>query len=93
MSLVLFLFRATSKQKGVVFVRQAAFDEEKAVNICKPGVSLPGDDSELPDEISPPGLSPARQWYLYEHVRGLCSSRLAGDIVCPKPSVPKSSKK
>ena len=44
-------------------------------------------DGQLTEEITPPGLDPARQWYLYEHIRQFCGSRLAQDLTCPKPTV------
>jgi hypothetical protein len=35
------------------------------------------------------GVDPARQWYLYEHIRQHCYSEEAKELTCPKPTIPK----
>ncbi len=45
---------------------------------------------ELPDVVSPSGLSEERQWYLHDQIREFC---IAGteDLACPLPAVPRPS--
>ena len=68
---------------GVVYAKHYADSPEETFHIFKAMVH----DGQLPEEITPPGLDPARQWYLYEHIRQFCGSRLAQDLTCPKPTV------
>ena len=44
------------------------------------------DPDELPQVISPPGLSLSRQWYLYRQIREYCREGTE-DLVCPKPDI------
>lgn len=76
-------FRMSSDKPGVVAVRQYASDAEQEVNILK---CLPANASQLPPELKPKGLDPARQWYLYEEISQHCLNRTDA---CPRPSVPK----
>ena len=41
---------------------------------------------ELPRIVSPAGLSPARQWYLYQQIREYCRIGTE-DLTCPKPTI------
>ena len=43
----------------------------------------------LPPVISPRGLSPERQWYLFDKIREYCRLQLQ-DITCPLPDVPRA---
>ena len=45
--------------------------------------------SSLPSLTEIPGVDLKRQWYLYENISQHCNSRLAADLTCPKPSLPK----
>ena len=80
-------FRSTSSVPGVIFAKEFADTEEKQFKLLKDGCDLSGQSE--PTEIHPPGLDPARQWYLYEQIRPFCGSNLARDLTCPKPLVPR----
>ena len=43
----------------------------------------------LPNVSIIKGFDPARQWYLYDHIRQRCYSEEAKELTCPKPTVPK----
>ena len=70
---------------GIVYTKEYANSPEITHHLFKARV----EDSKLPVEILPPGLDAARQWYLYDQIRQFCGSRLAEDLTCPKPTVPK----
>ncbi|CAH0403833.1 unnamed protein product [Chilo suppressalis] len=53
-------------------------------NIVKKGVTL-DDITGMPNLLVPPGLSLARQWYLFEEIAPLCTSKDAANLTCPKP--------
>ena len=78
------IFRVHQEHPGVVFIREYSESEEIAINVLK--VQPPSSFNSLPEEIQPKGLDPQRQWYLYERIRPFCSSTLAADLTCPKPS-------
>ena len=42
--------------------------------------------TELPEVITPRGLSADRQWYLYDEIREFCPG-YCQDVVCPLPEV------
>lgn len=79
-------FRLTTSSPGQVFVRERSDTPENKLNILKEPWSP--DPTVLPDVIPPRGLSPDRQWYLYEQIRPFCPVEDM-DSVCPLPSVPK----
>lgn len=49
-------------------------------------VLRPLDCNILPPVITPVGLTPQRQQYLYQQVRSLCMDKTKQDIVAPKPT-------
>ena len=81
-------FRTDSAKPGFVFAKEYCDSTEIEFCMLKQHQSI---DclQENPSEIQPPGLDPARQWYLYENIRPFCGSVLAGDMTCPLPSIPK----
>lgn len=44
--------------------------------------------TEMPDNVVPSGLSPDRQWYLYDKIRPFCDE-IYRDITCPLPALPR----
>lgn len=44
-----------------------------------------GDITGMPNLLAPPGLSLARQWYLFEEIAPLCTSKDAANLTCPQP--------
>lgn len=84
-------FRFSQDEPGSVFVRELPDSEEKKMCLFKRGVNVDFDMHFLPETIEKPGLSPERQWYLYEQVREHVPEP-AKDTVAPKPSVAKPKK-
>ena len=81
-------FRFTYNSPGSVFVRKSKSDPEKEIKMLSDPFWRPS-YNELPDVIIPPGLSPERQWYLYDKIREFCSEE-SRDLVCPQPTQPLS---
>ena len=63
-------FRVTHSSRGVVFVKKARGDEEKEISILKEPTWKPSCHN-LPDLVTPQGLSLEWQWYLYDKIREL----------------------
>lgn len=80
-------YRIDHEFPGIVFLRRYPDDMEQPCNIVK----VPGMDYSkvFPEPLMSKGLSPDRQWYLYEEIAPLCLNTTA----CPKPSVNKPVKK
>ena len=81
-------FRADSTKPGYIFAREHCDSSETEFCMLKQHQSFDS-MNDLPSEIRPTGLDPARQWYLYENIRPFCGSVLASDMTCPVPSIPK----
>ena len=77
-------FRFSQDHPGVVFYKTRVHDDEKSANVLRnrDGI-LPviGDEYEVPI----PGLSLARQKYLYEKIREFCLTDESKDKTCPAP--------
>ena len=77
-------FRFSQDHPGVVFYKTRVHDDEKSANVLRnrDGI-LPdiGDEYEAPI----PGLSLARQKYLYEKIREFCLTDESKDKTCPAP--------
>lgn len=80
-------FRFDSSKPGVVVARIHSDMPEEEVNLLKDETWLP-DPTELPDQVFPKGLSPERQWYLFDKIRQFCPEE-DQDVSCPKPTVAK----
>ena len=78
-----FTYYTWSEFLGVVFVREFANSKEEIKTILKPGHTIPKDT--LPSTLSPTGLSPERERYLYEQIRPFCQLEYR-DLTCPVPS-------
>ncbi|KAJ8305251.1 hypothetical protein KUTeg_015796 [Tegillarca granosa] len=71
---------------GILFVKEYANSPEVEINVLRnQNCRFPHLDPELPAVISPKGLDPARQWYLYEEVAPYCNNKDS----CKKPDVTK----
>ena len=78
------LFRFSSLEPGVVYMKVAADDEaEERFVICKTS-HLQMDRDDLPPVIRSAGLSKERMEYLHRHVRPLVR-RPFQDLLCPPP--------
>lgn len=74
--------RFPSTHRGQVLVRERSDSLEHAVTLLKDEWSpLP---SDLPQLISPSGLSLNRQWYLHNKIREYCPDEWK-DLTCPEP--------
>ena len=78
-------FRFTSSP-GHVFVKERSDTVERDIDLLKEPWTPDADTK--PDVVPPKGLSPDRQWYLYEHIRPFCPPD-DQDSVCLLPSVPR----
>ena len=77
--------RFSADHRGHVFVREKSDSEEVDVNLLKDDWNPTA--TELPDRMTPSGLSSNRQWYLFNKIRVFCPEEYQ-DITCPKPSEP-----
>ena len=78
-------FRFTSSP-GHVCVKERSDTVERDIDLLKEPWTPDADTK--PDVVPPKGLSPDRQWYLYEHIRPFCPPD-DQDSVCLLPSVPR----
>ena len=85
------MFSVNKGKPGIVTVREYSDSSSSDIKIFKTGVTKKTITGS-PTHFIPPGLDLNRQWYLYGQIRMHCKSTLAGDITCPKPSVPKDDK-
>ena len=74
--------RLSSSHKGSVFVKERSDSQEEAIRLLKDNWSLLATD--LAPRILPSGLSPYRQWYLYNKIREFWPDQCK-DHTCPKP--------
>ena len=81
-------FKMSSESPGIVFVKEYADSVVETVNILKRGHAV-FDSDALPSVITPKGLDPARQWYLYDEIRPYCKNVSDTLESCPKPTCPR----
>ena len=84
-------FRFSCEYPGSVFLKEHADTHETQLRLTKSSSWSPT-ASQLPPIVSPNGLPPERQWYLYEYIREFCPD-YAKDSVVPLPSVAKPGSK
>jgi hypothetical protein len=77
-----------SKHPGVVKCKESVSYEQFTFNLLKFKTRLPQPQTH-PNVSIIKGVDPARQWYLYDHIRQRCYSEEAKELTCPKPTVPK----
>jgi len=75
---------------GIVEVKTAVNEGSQMINLTKKGysVNLPS----FPKEKIAKGLTPERQWYLYEEIRKHVQDPSKHDAYCPLPSINKPKK-
>ena len=79
-------FCFSSDKPGIVLPKKHADTEGKEMTFLKENCS----GLECGPEVIPAkGLSPDRQWYLYDQIRQFCPESTK-DLVCPLPSVPRN---
>ena len=76
-------FHFDSSQPGFVHVQAFSTTSKVQHTILIDKNRMP-DKTELPNLITPVGLSTDRQWYLYNKIREYCSDTTK-DLVCPYP--------
>ena len=79
-------FRFTSKEPGTVYIRKSCDinnTTEKKIKLLKE-MSWRPSSSDLPDTVTPDGLSLTRQWYLHDKIREFVPHDMQ-DLVCPLP--------
>ena len=84
-----------SSNPGVVTVKRYVDSEQETFELLKKYVDYSAllDDSFLPTEVTQSGLSPERQWYLYDKIREHIPDPMDKDATAPLPAVPRSAKK
>lgn len=79
-------FRFSSKEPGTVYIRKSCEttnNNEKKIKLLK-DMSWRPSSSDLPQIVTPEGLSLTRQWYLYDKIREFVPYDKQ-DAVCPMP--------
>ena len=79
-------FRFNSDYPGYVFVKECSDGNERKIKLVKDTTWRPN-VAELPEILTPPGLTLEREWYLYNKIREFCPDNTK-DIVCPLPKYP-----
>ena len=74
----------TSEKPGIVSVQESSTSPAKEINMLK-STSWKPTRHQLPDTVTPAGLPPERQQYLFEKIREFCPAECQ-DAVCPEPS-------
>ena len=77
-------FKVSKAEPGIVVVKEYANSPEAKLEIEKKDVNAISLRGQQPNKIIPTGLDAKWQWYL---IRPFCSTNLAKDMTCPKPSV------
>ena len=80
-------FKFSSESIGEVIIKEYSNSLQKTINLLRDPSILPS-NTELPTVLTPTGLSPDRQWYLYDRIREFCPDSTK-DLVCPLPSIPR----
>ena len=77
-------FTFSAQQPGVVVMKEFSDSVGTPYTMLSDNEWCPLSD-ELPQVVSPAGLSLTRQWYVYRQIREYCKEGTE-DVVCPKPS-------
>ena len=78
-------FQFSSEHPGKVVVQESTTDGKRTISLLKDPSWRP---SDLPQQLSPPGLSFERQYYLNDKIWEFCPE-YCQDAVCPKPHQPR----
>ena len=78
------VYRFDAAHPGTVFVKLYADSSEESFCLFRRGVSADFLKEMPPAAIKPPGLDPARQWYLYNNIRQFVPDD-SKDVLCPRP--------
>ena len=80
--------RFSSQHQGSVFAKLRSDTPEVEHNLLKRPWTPTA--TNLPELVTPSGLSLNRQWYLYNKIREFCPDECKG-ITCPRPAEPEPS--
>jgi len=78
------VYRFDAAHPGTVFLKLYANSSEESFCWFRHGVSADLLKETPPAAIKPPGLDPARQWYLYNNIRQFVPDD-SKDVLCPRP--------
>ena len=83
-----------SSNPGVVTAKRSIDSEPETFELLKTAdYSALLDSSTLPKEVTPAGLSPERQWYLYDKIREHIPNPVDKDATAPLPAIKRPAKK
>jgi len=88
-------FFMDSSNPGVVTAKRYVDSEQETFELLKKTVDYSAllDNSILPKEVIPAGLSIERQWYLYDKIREHIPDPVDKDATAPLPAIERPSKK
>jgi hypothetical protein len=88
-------FSMDASNPGVVIAKRYVDSKQETFDLLKKNVDCSDllDDSIHPKEITPTGLSPERQWYLYDKIREHIPDPDDKDATAPLPAVGRPIKK
>lgn len=88
-------FSMDSNSPGIVTAKKYADAEPESFDLLKTDKSLSGimSTSSAPLELKPEGLSPERQWYLYDSIREHIPDLADKNLTAPLPAVERPGKK
>jgi len=88
-------FSMDSSNPGVVTAKRYVDSEQETFELLKKTVDYSAllDNSILPKEVTPAGLSIERQWYLYDKIREHIPDPVDKDATAPLPAIERPSKK
>ncbi len=82
-------FEFTAVKPGKVTVKLFSDSESSEYRLLTDDSWVPS-AGELPDVVSPSGLSEEHQWYLHDQIRDFCREGTE-DLACSLPAVPRQS--
>ena len=84
-----------SSNPGVVIAKRYVDSEQESFELLKKNADYSAllDGSIFPKEVTPAGLSPERQWYLYDKIREHIPDPVDKDATTPLPAVARPTKK
>lgn len=88
-------FLMNSDNPGVVIAKQYVDSKAESFDLLKTNKSQSGliNKSNIPLELNPEGLSPEREWYLYDNIREHIPSLFDKNLTTPLPTVERPVKK
>ena len=76
----------SSSNLDELIMKEAEDEPTLKLNIICNSSNVP-DSGHMPSQITPCGLTPERQWYLFDKIREFCPAA-SRDITCPLPLIP-----